>query len=162
MIRSIKFQFVLTFISVCMFTPLLVAKPSENETKLKFEIENNKSQAWITDRAGRKLGRGPIKPTHVAILHIRRPHRDMPSSHEGILEILKTSAGQTLSQQQRNFLSASDAITWWGIVGIKNHDTVLLYAVGEEDAKKTVQAYLEVPTNEANTRIQEYENENFK
>jgi len=155
--RSRKYQLILTLISVCIFTPLLVAKPSENETQLKFEIENIHSKKWITDRAGRKPGRGPIKPTHVAILHIRRPHKDMPSSDRGILEILKTSVGQTLSQQQRNFLSASDAITWWGIVDIKNHDTVLLYAVSEEDAKKTAQAYLEVPTNKVNARMLEYE-----
>jgi len=81
---------------------------------------------------------------------------DMPSSHDGILQILKTSAGQSLSQQQRKFLTASDAITWWGIEEIKNHDTVFLYAVSQEDAKKTVQAYLEIPMNEINARIQEY------
>jgi len=80
----------------------------------------------------------------------------MPSSHQGILEILHSSVGQTLSQQQRKFLSTSDAITWWGIVDIKNHDTVLFYAVSEEDAKKTVQAYLEGPTNKVNERVQEY------
>jgi len=156
MIHSRKYHFVLAVISICILTPILIAKTSEDEIKLVFETNNKKSQAWITDRAGRKPGRGPIKPTHVAILHIRRPHKDMPSSDRGILEILKTSAGQTLSQQQQNFLSASDAITWWGIVDIKNHDTVLLYAVSEEDAKKTVQAYLEVPTNKVNERVQEY------
>ena len=156
MIHSRKYHLVLAIISICILTPILIAKTSEDETKLVFETNNKKSQAWITDRAGRKPGRGPIKPTHVAILHIRRPHKDMPSSDRGILEILKTSAGQTLSQQQQNFLSASDAITCWGIVDIKNHDTVLLYAVSEEDAKKTVQAYLEVPTNKVNERVQEY------
>ena len=155
--RSIKCQFVLALISVCIFTPLLAAKASEDDTKLIFEIDSKKSQEWIKDRAGRQSGRGPIRPTHVAVFHIRRPHEDMPISHEGILEILKTSAGQSLSQQQRKFLSASDAITWWGIVDIKNHDTVLLYAVSEEDAKKTVQAYLEIPKNKANARMQEYE-----
>ena len=152
---SRKFQFVLTLISVCIFTPLLAAKTSDDETQLKFEIENKKSQQWLSGR--NRSGQGPIKPTHVAILHIRRPHKDMPSGDRGILEILKTSAGQTLSRQQRQFLSASDAITWWGIVDIKNHDTVLLYAVSEEDAKKTAQAYLEVPTNIVDEKVQEYE-----
>jgi hypothetical protein len=75
----------------------------------------------------------------------------------GILQMLKTSAGQSLSQQQRKFLTASDAISRWGIEEIKNHDMVLIYAVSQEDAKTTVQAILEVPTNEANARIQEYE-----
>jgi len=156
MIRSKKYQFVLVLISVCIFTPLPVAKSGEYETELKFEIDNNRSQLWLGGSPNNS-GQGPVKPTHVAVLHIRLPHMDMPSSHDGILQILKTSAGQSLSQQQRKFLTASDAITWWGIEEIKNHDTVFLYAVSEEDAKKTVQAYLEVPASKANAKIQEYE-----
>ena len=154
--RSIKRQFVMVLVSVCIFTSALIAKPGDDETKFKFEIVNNKSQSWKGDHPGQR-GRGPIRPTHVAELHIRRPHEDMPSSHNGILQILKTSAGQSLSQRQQKFLSASDAIAWWGIVEIKNHDTVYLYAVSEEDVKKTVKAYLEVPTNKAFERMQEYE-----
>ena len=155
MIRSRKCQFVLVLISVCIFSPLLFAEPNEAKTDLVFEINNKKSQEWRTGISS--MGTGPIKPTHVAIFHIRRPNENMPNSHEGILQILKTSAGQTLSQQQRKFLSVSDAIDWWGIQDIKNHDTVLIYAVSEENAKKTVQAYLEVPTNKATARMQEYE-----
>jgi hypothetical protein len=154
--HSRKFQLVLALISICILTPTLIAKYSEDEIKLKFEIDDKKSQLWLSGRP-KQLGQGPIKPTHVAIFHIRRPHVDMPSGHSGILQILKTSAGQSLSQQQQKFLTASDAITWWGIDEIKNHDTVLIYAVSEEDAKKMVQAYFEIPANEANARIQEYE-----
>jgi hypothetical protein len=146
----------LPLILVCIFSPVLIAKSGEVETKLKFEIDNKKSQLWKGNNPGRN-GRGPIRPTHVAVFHIQRPHEDMPFSNEGILQVLKTSAGQSLSKQQREFLTASDAITWWGIQDIMNHDTVCLYAVSEEDAKKTVKAYLEVPTNEANARMQEYE-----
>ena len=157
MIRSRKYQFVLALISVFVVTAVLVAKPSEDDIKLKFEISNKKSQLWL---GGRPIqpGQGPIKPTHVAIFHIRRPHGDMPLSNEGILQILKTLAGQTLSQKQQQFLSTSDAIVWLGIEDIKNYDTVYLYAVSQEDAKKTVQAYFEVPTNKANAKMQEYEN----
>jgi hypothetical protein len=154
MSRSRKYQFMLAIVSICIFSPILIAKSSEDETKLKFEIDNKKSQQWLSDR--NRSGEGPIKPTHVAIFHVRRPHVDMPSGHPGILQILKTSAGQSLSQQQQKFLTASDTITWWGIEEIKNHDTVFIYAVSEKDAKKMVQAYFEIPANEANARIQEY------
>lgn len=156
MIRSKKCQFVLILISFCIITPILIAKPNKDEIQLKYETNKEKPQLWIIHPT-KTPGHGPIKPTHVAVLHIRRPHEDMYVSHEEILEILKTSAGQTLSQQQRNFLSVSDAFAWLGIQDIKNHDTVLLYAVSQEDAEKTAQAYLEVPTNEANARVQEYE-----
>jgi hypothetical protein len=151
-----KKQLVLTLISVSMLPPLLFAGSGKYEMKLQFEIDPNRSQRWRGAHPD-KSGQGPVKPTHVAIFHIRRPHVDMPSGYPGILQILKTSAGQTLSQQQQKFLTASDVITWWGIDEIKNHDTVLIYAVSEEDAKKMVQAYFEIPANEAKARIQEYE-----
>jgi hypothetical protein len=150
-----KKQLLLTLISVSMLPPLLFAGSGKYEMKLQFEIDPNRAQRWRSAHPD-KSGQGPVKPTHVAIFHIRRPHVDMPSGYPGILQILKTSAGQTLSQQQQKFLMASDAITWWGIDEIKNHDTVLLYAVSEEDAKKMVQAYFEIPANEAEARRQEY------
>jgi hypothetical protein len=155
MINLKTIQTIIVLISVCTSGLLKGAEPNEAKTELKFEIDNNKSNLWLSRRPD-KQGQGPIKPTHVAILHIRRPHMNMPTG-PGILEMLKTSAGQSLSQQQRKFLTASDAITWWGTEEIKNHITVFIYAVSVEDAKKTVQAYLEVPTKKANARIQEYE-----
>jgi hypothetical protein len=151
-----KKQLLLTLISVSMLPPLLFAGSGKYEMKLQFEIDPNRAQRWRSAHPD-KSGQGPVKPTHVAIFHIRRPHVDMPSGYPGILQILKTSAGQTLSQQQQKFLMASDAITWWGIDAIKNHDTVLLYAVSEEDAKKMVLAYIEVPANKARSKVQEYE-----
>ncbi|MBN2594029.1 MAG: hypothetical protein JXA81_11015 [Sedimentisphaerales bacterium] len=156
MIKLKTIQIIIVLILACISSPLRGAEPNEAKTEMKFEIDNKRPQLWLGGRSD-KPGQGPIKPTHVAILHIRRPHMDMPTSHEGVLQILKTSAGESLSQQQRKFLTASDAITWWGIEEIKNHDTVFLYAVSEEDAKKTVQAYLEIPTKQANAAVQEFE-----
>ncbi|OHB64730.1 MAG: hypothetical protein A2168_09220 [Planctomycetes bacterium RBG_13_50_24] len=154
--RSIKYQFVPALISVCILTPLLVARSGKYETELQFEIDTQRSQIWIGARPDIP-GQGPVKPTHVAIFHIRRPHVDMPSDLPGILKILKTTAAQSLSEQQQKFLTVSDAITWWGIEEIKNHDTVFLYAVSQEDAKKMVQAYFEIQANDVNARRQEYE-----
>jgi len=153
---SLKKQFVLTLISVSMLPPLLFAGSGKYKMKLQFEIDPNRPQLWRGTHPGNS-GQGPVKPTHVAIFHIRRPHVDMPSGYPGILQILKTAAGQSLSEQQQEFITASDAITWWGIDAIKNHDKVLLYAVSQEDAKKMAQAYLEIHENETNARRQEYE-----
>lgn len=154
MIRSKK-HFVITLISISMLTPLLSAGSGKYEMKLQFEIDNNETQPWIDSHS--KVGKGPIKPTHVAMFHIRRPHIDMPSGMSGILKMLKTTAGQSLSQQQQKFMTASDAITWWGIDAIKNHDTVFLYGVSQEDAKKMVKAYFEIHESEVKARINEYE-----
>jgi len=154
MIRSRKYQFMLVIISICIFSPILIAKSSEDETKLKFEINNDKSQLWLSIRRDTP-GQGPIKPTHVAVLSIRRPN-ELSRGHEEIRQILNTSAGRSLSEQQRKFLSASSALTWLGEDRIRNHDMVFLYAVSQEDAKKTVQAYLEIPTNKVKARMQKY------
>ena len=155
MIKFKKAQIIIVLILVCTCGFLTAGEPNVTKTELKFEIDNTKSQSWWGAHRG-TLGQGPIKPTYVAIFHIRRPHVDMPSGQQGILQILKTSAGQSLSDQQQKFMAASDAITWWGIDAIKNHDTVFLYAVSEEDAKKMVQAYFEIPANSAKARRQEY------
>jgi chromosome segregation ATPase len=156
MIQLRKSQLVIGLILACTCGLALCAETDETKTNLKFEIDNKESQLWIGDRL-KNLGQGPIKPTHVAIFHIQRPNDTtrFPHAPEGILRILKSSAGKSLSEQQRQFLTASDAINWRGMDNIKNHDTVLLYAVSQEDAKKTVQAYLEVAIDKANSRMQE-------
>jgi hypothetical protein len=156
MFKLKKAQIIIVLISVCTCGFLTATEPNVTKTELKFEIDNTKSQSWWGAHRG-TLGQGPIKPTYVAVFHIKRPHVDMPSGQPGILQILKTSAGQSLSDQQQKFMAASDAITWWGIDAIKNHDTVFLYAVSEEDAKKMVQAYFEIPANATKARRQEYE-----
>ena len=109
--RSRKFQLALALISVCIFTPLLFAGSGKYKMELQFEIDTKRSQLWWNAHRDR-LGQGPVKPTHVAIFHIRRPHVDMPSGPSGIFQILKTSAGKSLSEQQQKFLTVSDAITW--------------------------------------------------
>lgn len=158
MICSKKSLLTISFILSCISVSLWSAEPNEAKIGLTFETNHKKAKGWISHRTN-KPGRGPIRPSHVAVLHNRRPHIDMPISHEGILEILRTPAAKGLSEQQKKFLTASDAVTWWGIEDIQNHDTVFLYAVSEADAKKTAQAYLEVATNKANKTIQLWKTE---
>jgi len=154
MISSRKQQLVITLILACICAPTLAQEPNEAKTELKFEIDNKRLQPWADART-KKLGKGPIKPTHVALLYIRRPSEGLPKRYQGILEILNTSAGKSLSEQQRQFLTASDAVVWWGIEDIQNHDMVPLYAVSEEDARKTVRAYLEVAISKVNSKLKD-------
>lgn len=156
MIRSRKSQFVLAIISVCIFSHVLIAESNKVKINPKFETNNKKSQLWIS-HASQIRGRGPIKPSHVAVFHIRQPHYNILNKNDEILQILQNTAGQNLSQQQQKFLNASDSIAWLGIQDIKNHNTVYLYAVSQEDAKKMAQAYLEIPTKHANENIQRNE-----
>ena len=155
MIQSRKSHLAIGLILACMCGLALCAEPNETRTDVKFE-SGKESQPWISDEMF-SPGRGPIEPTHVAIFHIRRPSDTtrFPHAPQGILQILKSSTGKSLSEQQRQFLSASDAIVWRGVGNIKNHDTLYLYAVGDKDAKKTVQAYFEVALDIANSMMQE-------
>lgn len=154
--RSIKYQFVIGLILVCISVSLCGSESNKVKINPKFETNNKKSQLWIS-HASQIRGRGPIKPSHVAVFHIRQPHYNILNKNDEILQILQNTAGQNLSQQQQKFLNASDSIAWLGIQDIKNHNTVYLYAVSQEDAKKMAQAYLEIPTKHANENIQRNE-----
>ena len=156
MIRSKRYKFVSSLVLTCICTASFGAEQNEFETQLKFGTNTRKSQLWISRRSNTP-GRGPIKPSHVAVFHIRRPSLDMPIGPDGIQQILNTSTGKSLSERQREFLKVSDALTWWGIDTIRNHDTVLLYAVGEAEAVKTVRAYLEVAKRNVDAKRRECE-----
>jgi hypothetical protein len=145
MVCSKKSRIVISLIVTCMGVSLWGAEPNETQISLKFETNNQKSQLWIRRRPN-EPGRGPIKPTHVAVLYIQRPNQGFPNSQGDVMKMLDTPSGKSLSKRQREFLTASDALGWWGIEDIQNHDMVLLYAVSEEDAKKTARAYLESVT----------------
>jgi len=156
MICSRKTRFVISLLLICISAPLWSAEPSEAKIDLKFETDNNKSQLWVSDRQNTP-GKGPIKPTHVAVLNLR--NLSLPfitNNHESILQILNTPSGKTLSEQQRKFLTVSDAVF------LMDHrrsssNMVFLYAVSAEDAKRMARAYLEVPIEINKERKREYE-----
>jgi len=156
MVRSRRTRLAISVILTCVTASMWGAEPNEPQVDLKFETNNEKSQLWIRRRPN-ELGRGPIKPTHVAVLYIQRPNQGFPKSQAEMTEILDTPSGKLLSERQREFLKASDAMGWWGIEDIQNHDMVLLYAVSEEDARKTARAFLEVATEQVTARRLERE-----
>jgi len=158
MIRSRLHQLTIVFVLAVMCLASVGSEPNDVKMKLKFEVDEAQSKPWIRSRGTvNPLGRGPIEPSHVAVFHIRRPSAKMPSGPEGILQILQTSAAKSLSEQQRKFVSGSDALVWWGIDEVQNHDTVLIYAVSEEDARKTVEAYFEIAVNKADDERKKFE-----
>lgn len=154
MIRSRKHRFIISFILACVCATTVGAEPNEAKTNVIFEINNKQSKEWLPGQTGR--ARGPIKPTHVAVFYVQKPW-SLSEGHTAVQQILKTYAGQSLSEQQQHFLVTSDSVVRWGIENVQNHNMFLLYAVSEEEAKKTVQAYLEITKNEVNARMQEYE-----
>ncbi|MHC4623962.1 MAG: hypothetical protein ACYS4W_08680 [Planctomycetota bacterium] len=158
MIRPTKQQLVIALILACICAAAPAQEPNETkmrQTKLKFEIS--------TDCEGYS-GISSIKPTHAAQLSVNYttslPHRSRPNNMKRIFE---TSAGQALSEKQREFLSSSK----YAVYGYSDEEYAPsgydffyhLYAVSEDDAKKMAEVVVELLTNRANQRMQSYKNQ---
>jgi hypothetical protein len=140
MVKSKKQQLIFLLILLCSSVRVFGFDP--NEIKIEFQFEESKEkQSWVIDLSAKQKGRGPIHPTHVAVLFVQRPHPGLPSAVDKIRRsILKTSTAQSISKRQQEFVVTSD------------------------DVKKMVQAYFEVRINairkyyqQMQTELEEYE-----
>ena len=156
-----KRQSVITLILFCICAPVLSAEPNEAgaalkfgageepnqpKTELKFEISREKKQ-WIVEPMN-EIGKGPIKPTHVAVLLIESER--IPIIYWN--DISNSRVGQTMSQEQHDFLKQ-------GQVRYIRHKGAYRefhwYAVSEDDARKMPQAFLEAWTNKVNPKLKD-------
>ena len=157
MIRSRKPQLVMVLILAWLCSPVLSAEPNEADIELKFEV-SSEEQKWLIGKGSTESGRGPIRPSHVAVLFIR-PSRNFPDFESPVVmkSILSTSAGKLLSQSQVALLSTGHAcISRLGRFGetVPNHYHFRLYAVSENDARNLPEAFLQVLTNQAHANAQ--------
>ncbi|MHC4435780.1 MAG: hypothetical protein ACYS3S_00365 [Planctomycetota bacterium] len=157
MITSKKFQQVLFLISVFACNPILAVDPNESKIEVKFEV-CSKEQEWIIGKGNTQSGRGPIRPSHVAVLFMG-PSQLFPDfgSPAVIKSIQSTSAGKSLSQTQVHLLSTgSGCISRLGRFGdtVPNHYHFRLYAVSENDARKLTEAFIEILTDQARIKAQ--------
>ena len=158
MIEPKRLQLIIGLILACVCELSLGAEPNKTATGILFE-SNRDAQIWY-GKGRNGLGRGPVAPTHAAIMYVWMPDvrssrtLDLPKGDEGIRRMLKTPSGKSLSKQQREFLSTSDAMVWHNVVNMKDHDKILLYAVNTADVKKMAQAFLEVGIESAKDAMQ--------
>jgi len=165
MIRSRKKQLVMVLISVCTCGLLLGAEPNETKVGLKFEISTDEKPWFISSRTD-EIGQGPINPTHVAHFYINEKQKcpNLPGSR-WIKSILESSAGQSMSQKQKNFVKTGrEDFLRLGIFSElgpmkQGFYYFRLFATSEDDAKKMTQALIEVLTNEANAKLQKLQTE---
>jgi len=120
-------------------------EPNLPKTQPRFEI-NSEEQQWQIE--GGKIGKGPIKPTHVAELFLPYSEEYSPSSNpQRIMRMLKTAPGQSISSEQRVFLSTVQAQDAVSIIDrydtVRRHYKIHLYAMSELDARKTAEAFIE-------------------
>jgi len=170
MMKSRKLQLIMFLVLTCIYASVLGAEPNEPKTELKFEISDEK-QAWFSS-SGRPPGKGPIKPSHVAEFFIMGQNFstsfvgsegitmvskdwDFPDT-EGIKRMLQTSAGRSTTQKQHEFLATSDAFVDMGYGNkVRNYREYRLYAVSEMDAKRMVEAFLEILAEKGGALMQE-------
>ncbi len=162
MIKSRKHQLVIALILACICVPVLSAEPNETKTELKFEISTR-----VRSKGLRRFT-GPVKPKYVAIFSMSDLSRFYPgvwtnNYTEMAKMILATSAGQSMSEIQKELLKADRAIStisriskaqMHGIVKYKVEDTEFgLYAFTLEDAKLVTEAFVETLTKKAREKL---------
>ena len=159
-----KRQLLSVLILVVICVSALATEPNETKTELKFEISKKERQLGMEERYKFK---DSVKPKYVAIFTMSDLSRfynepDL-STHDMVTAkmILATSAGQSMSQIQKELLKADKVVFTLGTTN-KNlsmfSDTVResefgLYAFTLEDAKLTTEAFVETMTNKAREKL---------
>ncbi len=151
MIKSRKHQFVIAMILAFISFSASGVEPNLPKTKPRFEIKSEEQQ-WQLE--GGKIGKGPIKPTHVAELFLPYSEEYLPNSNpQRIMRMLKSSLGRSMSSEQRVFLSTSTARDAISIIDrgdtVRRHYHIRLYAMSELVARKTAEAFIEAMTDKA-------------
>lgn len=152
MIKSRKHKLLIALILVCTCGLTLGAEPNEAETELKFEIRNDRPSPMLLRTRNLQPSYGS---THCAVLFTFGDWERLPTI--SVDAILATSAGRAMSQKQRDLVSTLPFrhIDFGGTIG--NHTYFRLYGVSEDDTKKMVEAFIEILTEKADARMQEYE-----
>ncbi len=153
---SRKHQFLIALLLVWACTFVYGESSKQPTPEVKFEIGSER-KSWQVGTGRKEKGKGPIRPTHVAIAFLRY-RNNFPDFHSPITikSILSTTAGKLLSQKQIELLSTGDCISRLGIFGdtVGNHYHFQLYGVTEEDARNMAKAFIELMTNKAEAEAQ--------
>lgn len=162
----------LVLAAICL--PAAAKDPNPPTTRLKFEVDQRVDQRiayWLSTSQYGQPSRVPIKeglvrPSHRAELFIANLPSRVASQRRSVLEmdfrgpgaiekILKTPAGQRISPAQREFLKAGRAIYREGSLGDQVIDSFRfwVYAVSKDDAERSVQAFIQFLTAEAEAKM---------
>jgi len=157
MINSRKHQLVVVVILACICSLAFGTEPNCTKPEPEFQINNQKQNLIGMTTQTRNL----LKATHVAVVYIGHKQNFPDFSSPGVIKlIVSTSAGKALSPEQIALLQAS-GIVRIGKFGadLNNHYHFRVYGVNEKETHKTIEAFLEVLTDEANSERQVYLNE---
>jgi len=147
----------MVLILACICALVLGEEPNETETEWKFDIRNDRPRA----RHLMPQYSPPNVYTHFAVLFIRG-NWDIYMRGAPIEAIIETSAGQSMSQMQRDVISNQSIRFMDNNSTISNYTYFQLFGVGEDDVQKMVNAFIEVLANRVDSRRQSLLNQQQK
>ena len=165
MISSRKLQLVITLILFYICAQALATEPNETKTELKFEISTEEREFRTKEHL---FFEGSIKPKYVAIFSMSDLSRFYPgvwtNNYTGLAKmILATSAGQSMSELQKELLKADKVIFAISNKDVRKKYTMIshtvresefgLYAFTAEDAKLVTKAFVETMINKAREKL---------
>ena len=155
MIDSRKHRILTVLLLTGLCTTTFAAEPNPPKPELKFDIVTKKPK-WVGQNDG-PFCKGPIKPKCAAIFGIKGDCYLWRLSNSEIKEVLlKTSAGESMSAEQKEFMTKSKDVTYLSQVRSAKYPIYYsLYAVSQDDAKKMAAALIEA-LNDPQTRIRLY------
>jgi hypothetical protein len=159
MTNSKKWQLPIALVLTCNLALWSAEEPNDpNRPQIKIEL-GDQGKSWLRQADPSQAGQGPIRPTHVAEFLISdeaQPSYPRMSTNRDLLE---ASAAATMSPKQRKFIEDSDALgssmTRDRAEG-RVYRRLYLYAVSEADARKMIEAFIEIRSEKANRRRLEY------
>jgi len=154
MTNSKKWQIAIVLVLTCNLVPWAAEEPNgPTSPQIKIEL-SDEGWPWRGKLPGRP-GQGPIRPTHVAEVFVRYGER--PRFDSKIF--LETSVASGMTVKQREFIEASDILTYMGSgKKVSNHELFYLYAVSEQDARKMTEAFIEILDERPKQKRLEYAN----
>jgi len=158
-------KLLITTIVICTFAPLCYCAEQESKIISKSKLEFRLQKGTITYQ--RKKDAPPaIVPTHCAEIRITWYHHE-PTTPE-VEELMKTTAGKSISPLQRDFLKTEKAISVahrdapirrtgeLGFIYDRGRIGYILYAVSKDDVKKMAEAFAEVFLKQNNATLKPF------
>jgi len=158
MTNSKKWQIAIALVLTCNFALWAAEEPNDpNDSQIKIEISNEERPWMRCVSSPPQPGEGPIRPTHVVeVLISDEGQPTVPRNRD----LLDASVAATMSPKQRKFIEDSTALGYsrneGAYVLAYDRDAVrgrldgresrffYLYAVSEDDARKMIDAFIEI------------------
>ena len=140
MTNSKKWQIAIALVLTCNFALWSAEEPNDaNHPQIKIEI-SDQERPWLIGIQLNQFRQGSIRPTLVAEARVQT--QSVPSLKAE--SFLKTSAAAAMTTKQREFIESTRAFILTGSSPNPTESLFRLFAVSEADARKMIEAFIEI------------------